>query len=138
MANDDDLQLGRPATVVWASALSEAALVEALKGGRAYVRLRGPDGPRIDFHAEHTSGQVDMGGSVPAGGVVRLVAVVTGAEGQTLQWIVDGTVVAEAVVASSPLTLEQPAQPGRWFSVVLRDARGPTLLANAIAVAGTR
>ncbi len=140
VADDADRQLGRPATVVWASALSEAALVEGLKSGRVYVRVRGPDGPRIEFYAEHATGRVDMGGTVPAGGSVRLVAAVSGAEGQTLQWVVDGTVAAEVAVPASPLSLtfEQPALAGRWFSVVVRDARGPTLLANAIAVAGTR
>lgn len=140
VADDADRQLGRPATVVWASALSEAALVEGLKSARVYVRVRGPDGPRIEFYAEHATGRVDMGGTVPAGGVVRLVAAVSGAEGQTLQWVVDGAVAAEVAVPASPLplTFEQPALAGRWFSVVVRDARGPTLLANAIAVAGTR
>ena len=140
VADDADRQLGRPATVVWASALSEAALVEGLKSGRVYVRVRGPDGPRLEFHAEHAGGRVEMGGSVPAGGVVRLFAAVSGAEGQTLQWVVDGAVAAEVAVPASPLPLafEQPALPGRWFSVVVRDARGPTLLANAIAVAVTR
>lgn len=138
VADDADRRLGRPATVVWASALSEVAVVEGLKSGRVYVRVRGADGPRLEFHAEHVGGRAEMGGSVPAGGRVRLVAAVSGAEGQTLQWIVDGNVAAETVVASSPLTLEQPAVAGRWFSVVVRDAAGPTLLANAIAVAPLR
>ncbi len=137
VAADADRQLGRPATVVWARALSEAALVDGLKSGRVYVRVRGTDGPVITFHAEHTGRRTEMGGTVPAGGVVRLVAAVSGAEGQTLQWIADGTVVADAVVSALPLTLELPALPGRWFSAVVRDARGPTLLTNAIAVAGT-
>ena len=138
IADDVDRRLGRPATVVWATALSEAALVEGLKSGRVYVRVRGPEGPRLEFHAEHAGGQVEMGGSVPAGGSVRLVAEVTGGVGQTLQWIVDGEVAADAVISSSPLTLDQSAVSGRWFSVVVRDARGPTLLANAIVVAGSR
>ncbi len=138
VADDADRRLGHPATVVWASALSEAALLEGLKSGRVYVRVRGPGGPRLEFHAEHADGRVEMGGSVPAGGSVRLVAEVSGAVGQTLQWIVDGEVAAESVVTSLPLTLDQPAVSGRWFSIVVRDAGGPTLLANAIAVSRTR
>ena len=131
-----DRQIGRPATVVWAQTLSEAAVVDGLKRGLAYVRVRGPEGPRLEFHAVHSAGrQVEMGGTVPSGGRVRLVASLAGAEGQTLQWIVDGAVAAEMGVSAAAMTLDQPAVAGRWFSLVVRDALGPTLMSSAIFVA---
>jgi hypothetical protein len=132
--DDADRRLGRPSTVVWAEALSEAAIVDGLKRGRVYVRVRGPQGPRLEFHAEHAGARVEMGGDMPAGGTLTLVATVSDAEGQTLQWITDGKVVAEAPVSSMPVRLEQTAIAGRWFSLVVRDASGPTLMSNAISV----
>jgi hypothetical protein len=132
--DDGDRRLGRPATVVWAESLSASAIVDGLKRGRAYVRVRGPQGPTLEFHAEHAGARVEMGGETPAGGALTLVATVAGAEGQSLQWIVDGAVVAEAPVSAAPLRLDQPAVAGRWFSLVVRDASGPTIFANAIRV----
>ena len=132
--DDADRRIGRPATVVWAEALSEAAIIDGLKRGRVYVRVRGPQGPRLEFHAEHAGARVEMGGETAAGGTLTLVATVAGAEGQSLQWIADGAVVAEAPVSAAPVRLEQPATAGRWFSLVVRDASGPTVFANAIRV----
>jgi len=132
--DDADRRLGRPATVVWAEALSETAIVEGLKRGRVYVRVRGPQGPSLEFHAEHGGTRVEMGGETPAGGTLTLVARVGDADGLTVQWIADGSVVAEAPVTSSPVRLEQPAAAGRWFSLVVRDASGPVVYANAISV----
>jgi predicted metal-dependent phosphoesterase TrpH len=135
VADDADRQLGRPATVVWARALSESDVVESLKRGRAYVRVRGPQGPGLEFHAEHGDARVEMGGDTPAGGVLTLVASVSEADGQTLQWVANGAVIAESPVPSSgTLRLEQPAVAGHWFSLVVRDASGPTVYANAIYV----
>ena len=131
--DDRDRRVGRPATVVHASELSEAALVAGLKAGRAYVRVRGPQGPAlVDFHAERHGQHVGMGGDLRGAGMVRLVAVVRGADGQTLQWIVDGAVAAEVVLGAAAVTIEQPIAPGRWFAVRVRDATGPTLISNAI------
>lgn len=132
--DDADRRLGRPATVVWAETLSEAAIVDGLKRGRAYVRVRGLQGPALEFHAEHDGARVEMGEDTPAGGTLTLVAAVSGGEAQTLQWIADGSVVAEAPVTSAPLRLAQAAVAGRWFSLVVRDASGPTLMSNAIVV----
>ena len=132
--DDADRRLGRPSTVVWAEALSESAIIDGLKRGRAYVRVRGPQGPTLDFHADHDGVRVEMGEETPAGGTLALIATVGGAAGQTLQWIADGAVVAEAPVASAPLRLDQPAVADRWFSLVVRDASGPTLISNAIRV----
>ncbi len=134
--DDADRRLGRPSTVVWADALSEAAIVDGLKRGRVYVRVRGPQGPHVEFHAEHRGVRVEMGGDTPAGGTLILVARVTGAavDGLTVQWMADGQVVGEAPATPAPVRLELPAVAGRWFTIVVRDASGPVVYANAISV----
>jgi hypothetical protein len=46
-----DRPIGTPATVVYADGLSEPALLDGLRKGRAYVRTRGPQGPTLQFEA---------------------------------------------------------------------------------------
>ena len=132
-----DRRLGRPATVVWARALSEPAIVDGLKIGRAYVRVRGPDGPvLVGFTAERGDARAEMGEVLPAAaGPVRLAATLHGAAGQTLEWIVDGAVAGRATVGDGPLRFEVPPAPTRWGALVVRDAAGPTLMSNAIYLA---
>lgn len=136
--DDADRRLGHPATVVWAQTLSETAIVDGLKAGRVYVRVRGPEGPvLVDFHAEQAARRYEMGEAVTNAAAMRLVAQVQGAAGQTLQWIVDGEVAAETVLGSTPVVLErQPGLTARWFAVVVRDPAGPTLMSNAVYAGG--
>jgi hypothetical protein len=133
--DDRDRRLGRPSTVVWADELSERAVVAGLKRGKAYVRVRGPDGPAIEFYADEGERRVEMGGTVASGATVRLVATVAGADGQQLQWIHDGRVVATDAVRDGPMMLERrAATPGAWYAIVVRGASGPTVMSNAIYV----
>jgi hypothetical protein len=139
-APDDpgDRNVGVPATVVWAWELSETALVEGLKAGRVYVRTRGPKGPSLEFEAEVSGASHPMGADIPTTSPVPVIlrAVLRDAPGQTLEWIRNGQVQGSAVIAASPATVEQSvtATSGDWFSLVVRDAEGPTLLANAVRV----
>lgn len=133
--DDRDRRLGRPATVVWADELSERAIVDGLKRGRAYVRVRGREGPAIEFFAEASGQRVEMGGAVEAGAPMRLVATVARADGQQVQWIEDGAVVATVAVRDGPMALDRrPSSPAAWYAVVVRDASGPTAMSNAIYV----
>lgn len=127
-----DRTVGRPTTVVWARELSEAAIVDGLKSGRVYVRVLGPAGPALDFSAEQDGVTTAMGGTVQGGGPIRLVARISGASGQMLEWVIDGRVVERTPVTDAPLSLLVPAGAGAWFSLVLRDVDGVTLFANAI------
>lgn len=134
--DDADRRLGRPATVVWMRELSEAALVEGLRSGRAYVRVRGPAGPVLEgFGAARGTAEAGMGDLLPGEGQVRLHATIRGAVGQSLQWIADGRVVGEASVTGEPQSFDLPGTGLRWVTLVVRDAGGPTLLANAIYLA---
>lgn len=54
-----------------------------------------------------------------------------GAEGQTLEWVRNGLVVAaEAVSRANARVLT--VGPGDWIAVVVRDGDDPTLLGNPV------
>lgn len=130
-----DRRIGTPATVVHASALSEDAIVEGLRSGRVYVRTRGVNGPAIEFHAQAGERSYSMGSSLPATTrALTLVAEVTSAAGQQLEWVRNGEVFArETIDPSGRVVVTPPLQaPGDWFSLVVRDAAGPTVFSNAI------
>jgi predicted metal-dependent phosphoesterase TrpH len=130
-----DRRIGTPATVVFAQSHSESAIVDGLKSGRVYVRTRGADGPAIEFTAESSGRTYQMGTVLPANVTeVRFVVQLTSAEGQQLEWIRNGEVVGRAPVDSTGRLTLAPSlpAPGAWFSVVVRDGKGPTLFSNAI------
>jgi hypothetical protein len=55
------------------------------------------------------------------------------AEGEKLPWVRNGSVFSSSRLSDGETeTLDVKPQPGDWFSVVLRDARGATLFSNAI------
>ncbi|MCW5556770.1 MAG: CehA/McbA family metallohydrolase [Verrucomicrobiae bacterium] len=131
-----DYLLGMPTTVVWARELSEPAIIEGLKSGRVYIRVRGPKGPTLEFNAEVGAASYPMGAVLPSASArVRLRAAVGQADGQTLEWIRNGQTVATDIVRQAVMTHDFDAQPGDWFSLIVRDALLPTLLSNPIYVA---
>lgn len=132
-----DRQIGVPATVVYMRELSEAALVEGLKSGRAYVRTRSPSGPTLEFSAEAHGKVYPMGATIAATGTTPLIlsALLTLAPGQTVEWIQNGRVLASEPVTAQKLTRSVDSKPGDWVSLVVKGTDGePTLLSNAIYV----
>jgi hypothetical protein len=132
-----DRRIGTPATVVYATALSEEAIVDGLRSGRVYVRARGVDGPAIEFGAEADQRRYQMGATLPASArVLRLSARVSSAAGQRIEWVRNGEVFAsESLTASGELSVTPPSHaPGDWFSLIVRDATGPTVFSNAIYI----
>jgi predicted metal-dependent phosphoesterase TrpH len=128
-------RLGTPATVVYASELSEVAIVAGLKSGRAYIRTEGPDGPELDFSASVQGHHYEMGQVIPRAGPIRLNAMVGHAIGQRVAWIRNGDVLSESTVPQAgDLALETIASPGDWFTVVVGEGDDPTVLGNAIYV----
>jgi len=66
-------------------------------------------------------------------GGFTLTATIGRAAGQRLDWIKNGRVLTSvSVTPGGHLTLDVVAAKGDWFSLVLRDAAGPTLYSNAI------
>jgi hypothetical protein len=127
-----DQRIGRPTTVVYARNLSERAIVDGIRDGRVYVRTRSSEGPTLELWAEANRMRVHPGEKAPAG-QLRLGAAVGRAEGQRFEWIRNGNVlVSGAVPVDGRLGQDITANPGDWFSLVLRDPDGPTLYSNAI------
>lgn len=134
--DDADRMIGTPATVVWAEALSEEAIVAGLKSGRVYLRTRGAAGPSIDMDARAAQEVYPMGAefSAPATDPLLLRARVDGAAGATLDWVLNGQVVASEPIGALAAVLEHQLTmaPGDWTSIVVRDGAGPIAISNAI------
>ena len=127
-----DQRIGRPTTVVRARELSEPALIEGLRAGRVYIRTRGADGPTLELSAISGQRRYELGDTVPAGGLA-LEAAVGRAAGQTATWIKNGEAISTTPIpADGRLSHQVTARAGDWFSLILRDASGPTLYTGAI------
>ena len=131
-------RVGRPTTVVWARELSEAALLEGLRSGRAYIRTRGADGPAVDLSASLGATQAAMGGTLAVGasGVVELRVETSGAAGETAELVKNGIVAATVPLAGSPASFTHALalKPGDWTNLRLRDAAGVTAISNPVYV----
>jgi hypothetical protein len=118
-----DRRLGRPATVIQAEELSERALLDGLRRARAYVRVRGVEGPVLEFTATVEKG------------AVTLAVATQGAAGQRVEWIRNGQALGVTeIFGSGGASTSALGQPGDWFSVILRDDMGPTAFSNAIYI----
>ena len=131
--------VGAPSTVVWASELSEDAIVKGLQSGRAFVRVR-PD-PRlfVDLTAATGRARAMMGGSVPPGRV-RLSVQVSGAAGTRCEWMRRGALMQSVTVRRSEWseTLAVDATPDDWFAVIIRTGDAPEMITNPIYVEANR
>jgi len=132
----NDRRMGTPTTVVFASELSESAIVAGLKSGRVYIRTKGPDGPRLEFFAESDGRRYEMGEAMKATRAVTLRANVSNARAQRVDWIRNGKSIGESEIPDSgDLRIESDSKPGDWFTLIVHDAEGdPTAFANAIYV----
>ncbi|MDQ3421347.1 MAG: CehA/McbA family metallohydrolase [Acidobacteriota bacterium] len=130
--------VGTPTTVIQADSLSEAALLRGIRAGRVYIKVRGPEGPDVEFTAP--------GVSAAMGDVVKLPSAqepvlfhlqVKGASGQHIDVIRNGAMVEQAVpkpIAAVDATIEfrVDVKRGDWVRVNLRDASGTTVITNPI------
>jgi predicted metal-dependent phosphoesterase TrpH len=118
-------RVGSPATVIYASALSEAALLEGIRSGRVYVRTRGPEGPILEVTGAPASGHnLD----------VQLTMRIARAAGQSVEIVRNGEVVAMVRVDSADTTLTHVLSlgAGTWVHVRLRNDQGITAFSNPI------
>jgi hypothetical protein len=131
-----DHAIGRPATVVYAEELSEPALLEGLRKGRAYIRTRGAQGPVLRFEAMSGKERWLMGDTIPKSQAsLTLSATTSRSAGQSLQWVRNGEVISRtAAFENRPAVLSVQTHPGDWFAIILRDSNGPTLYSNPIYV----
>ena len=132
---DGHAAIGRPATIVWASALSEDAIVAGLKSGRVFVRAAPGSGSFVDLVATSSVKSATMGQTI-APGRLTLSAQITGSAGQHCLWIRRGRVVESVEVGTDDqtATLVTDAASGDWFSVIVSREGQPQLISNAIFV----
>lgn len=76
--------IGSPTTLVLADELSEAAIADGVRQGRALVKLRGPDDPDLSLSAVGADGRAVDIGDTTAGARVTLTIGVTRGAGQDL------------------------------------------------------
>ncbi len=111
--------IGNPTTMVFASELSAAGIIEGVRQGRTVVKLQGPADPMVELSAA----------TARIGDTLRLAAAtlavtVTGGQGQQLQVLRNGTVVqtldvnADPFVATQALTAPADGSAERWRAEV--------------------
>lgn len=129
--------VGTPTTAIYADSLSEEALLAGIRAGRVYVKTRGPEGPDLRFGAPALPAQMGDTVKLNAPQVVEFVAEVLRGEGQRVEVIRNGQVIADAVpaaVAGSEATVRFQVRVSRgdWVRINLRDSAGVTVIANPI------
>ena len=148
--SDDKLgpKLGTCATAVYARQLSRPALIEAIRGGRVYVRARGvAHSPALDMTVEAPGQEAGTFGSVmvldETGATGRLTVTVTAGRGQSLRLVRNGEDVVVVAVDDDPfrhsfsiarVAGEGPL--GTWYRVETFDARGRTAIGNPVFLQG--
>ncbi|OYX31476.1 MAG: hypothetical protein B7Y99_10095 [Caulobacterales bacterium 32-69-10] len=136
--------VGMPATVVYADALSQPAILQGVRSGRMFVDLEGARPGRVlDLSAAAGEAEVAMGGVLKRtpGQPIQARLRVAGAEGDHIEVIVDGRrrpVLADPVLhgADQTLAFGLPADSvARWFRIDVRAPDGRrVLIGNPIYV----
>lgn len=86
--------IGDPTTMVFASELSVAAILEGVRTSRTVVKLQGPDDPMVAFEPALAA----FGDTVWADGPVDYAVTVTGGDGFTVHVVQDGVAIGEEAV----------------------------------------
>lgn len=123
--------VGTPATVVYASELSQSALLDGVRAGRVFVDLDGAHAERMLDIAASLPHQVEvpMGGTLkrPAGQPVRVKVHVMGVAGGKVEMVIDGNPAAglpkDGLIPNDDATLEFTVPVSRKFHWVRADVR---------------
>ena len=133
--------IGTPATVIYAQALSETALLDGIRAGRVFVDVTGSRDRWLEFTAKSGAATAMMGDTLKAaaGAPTTFTIRVRGAAGARVELIEDGhaaTVSADLAVKTgdATLTVEWPSDGKRhWRRANVRAADGKLLLiGNAV------
>jgi len=98
-----DSPIGNPTTMVFASELSAAGIVEGVRQGRTVVKLQGPADPMVELSA----GFARIGDTLRVA-AATLEVTVTGGKGQQLKVLRNGAVVQTVNVDADPFVATQP------------------------------
>mgnify|MGYP003382522757 CR=1 FL=1 len=129
-------RIGAPATVVFASDLSETGILEGVRAGRAYIRTRGTPGLAVDIAVTASGRETSMGGVVTLSEatMVELRIDTQSALGQRAEVVRNGEVVASILIDAAAVRHSLRLAPGQWVNVQLRDDNGLSAISNPVFV----
>jgi hypothetical protein len=136
--------IGAVTTVVFAADLTQAAILQGIRDGRAFIDMTGTGDVHLDFVATAAGAEAAMGGDLPvdAGTPVRIAADVAAPAGATLELRRGGELLQALPVerGRSLHNLSLPAGAGEqnvWLA--LRDKEGALLaMSNAVRITPTK
>jgi hypothetical protein len=136
-------RIGVPTTVVYARALSAAAIIAGIRAGNVFVDTAGTRDRTLEFTARHANKSVTMGEALQLSGRRNVAFDVQVAQlaGGTIEIIRDGTVARRMPVtgATHSLAFEETFDRKRhWLRVNVRDPQGKlALIGNPIYIEAT-
>jgi hypothetical protein len=128
--------VGRPTTVIYARALSERAILDAIRAGHAFIDVEGTKDRIVEFQAKTASSTASMGDAIdaPAGQQVHFSVKMIALQGAYPEIIQDGETTAlldKSAFSKSEETREfDYVSDGKrhWFRVNARSTGGPLLI----------
>lgn len=126
--------VGRPATVIHARELSQAAIMDGIRSGDVFIDVQGKPGRLLEVDARSGDASSSMGGAIAVGGGPLSLAIhVVGITDGAIEVVHRGAPLAEAKMpvthsdfrATVPLSQDQSCG---WVAVNIRDMRGALLL----------
>jgi predicted metal-dependent phosphoesterase TrpH len=128
--------VGTPATVIYATQLSEPALLEGIRAGHVFIKVDGTTGPNVTFTATVEEKTANIGDRITArkGQSVELRAESDAAEDAQIELLRDGKVIETA--DAGELSFRDTCDGGRhWYRLNVRDGAGKLLaLTNPVYV----
>ncbi len=128
--------ISSPTTLVFATELSVAAIMEGLREGRTVVKLQSPADPMIDFDIDGRQGSDTL-----AARHSQLRATVTGGVGSTFHFVKNGVELEDHDVTSDPfvvtLDVDAPASgEDRYRAETWDDTRPSTITSHVFLKTG--
>jgi hypothetical protein len=110
--------VGSPTTMVYATELSVAAILDGIRSGRTVVKVDGPDDPMVELTTDPP-----LDGDTVAAAVARVRVTVTGGSGQTLRLVDSDGELASVAIDEDPFAFEhEVTSPSRVRAEVASEA----------------
>lgn len=124
--------VGRPTTVVHAEALSQEAILEAIRRGNVFIDVEGSRDRLLEVAAESGKRRASMGETLRVTGRPRIHAHIVEAAGGTLELVANGQPVAdlrhEVTARDQNIVLTPKERLCGWVSANVRDTSGKLVL----------
>lgn len=128
-------RVGRPTTVIEASALSTSALLDGVRAGRVFVDVAGTRERLLDLTASAGGVRAAMGGSLPLCDSIHVRTHVIGGVGATVRWLGDrgeiGAMQIDEADATVTTTFASDAA-SKWLAAVVERDGVPMLIGNPV------